>query len=136
MQEFYSNRQVGGGMMKAEALRKAQLALLQGSARISASSKARKAAPETVRIVTARARSQTRADIVYVEAKTRARIQTRPEKTLCPSLLLGASHPHRQLAIEIHNDTPHPLAVLQCGRQGTRRWRSPCGRVMGPADRS
>ena len=68
MQEFYRSRQAGVGMMKAEALRKAQLALLRGSARINAANKARQAAPETVRIVQ-RGESKMRADIVYVEAK-------------------------------------------------------------------
>jgi CHAT domain-containing protein len=72
MREFYRNRQAGGGMMKAEALRKAQLALLRGSARFSGARKARKPRPETVRIVRRngqRSEGQTRADVIYVEAK-------------------------------------------------------------------
>jgi len=85
MQEFYRNRQAGVGMMKAEALRKAQLALLRGSARISASRKARKAGADAARVViikaeSRRGESKTRADIVYVEAKNAPAYKRNPRK--------------------------------------------------------
>ncbi len=73
MQEFYRQRQAGAGMMKAEALRKAQLALLGGSARISTANKARQAGPDRARVMvragSQRGQSQTRADIIYIETK-------------------------------------------------------------------
>jgi CHAT domain-containing protein/tetratricopeptide (TPR) repeat protein len=74
MQEFYRQRQAGAGMMKAEALRKAQLALLGGSARINTSNKARDAGRDRARVMVVRAgsqrgQSQTRADIIYIETK-------------------------------------------------------------------
>jgi CHAT domain-containing protein/tetratricopeptide (TPR) repeat protein len=100
MQEFYRNRQASAGMMKAEALRKAQLTLLQGNARISSSSKARKAGPTPAHMVIIpslrhRGKIQTRADIVYVEAKNAPRYKRDPKKPFAhpyywaPVILIG-----------------------------------------------
>jgi CHAT domain-containing protein/tetratricopeptide (TPR) repeat protein len=74
MREFYRTRQLAGGMVKAEALRRAQLALLNGSARTDRPPKARQEphGPAIV-VVTAdggkRREGGTRADVIYVAAK-------------------------------------------------------------------
>jgi CHAT domain-containing protein len=73
MGEFYRKRQEDG-MVKADALRAAQLALLEGSARIMASNKRRRAGStparvEIIRNADERGRGGARSDIIYVEAK-------------------------------------------------------------------
>jgi CHAT domain-containing protein/tetratricopeptide (TPR) repeat protein len=68
MGEFYRQRQLGRGMVKAEALRQAQVALLSGAARIKPWTKARREVAPIV-VTGKRGASQTRADIIYVEAK-------------------------------------------------------------------
>ena len=72
MGEFYRKRQAGGGMVKAEALREAQLALLTGNARIKFSNKPRRAGPEPVRVEIVRKTDQRgaggkRSEIIFVE---------------------------------------------------------------------
>ena len=74
MGEFYRKRQAGGGMVKAEALREAQLALLTGNARIKFSNKPRRAGPDPARVAIVSKAEQrggrgTRSDIIFVEAK-------------------------------------------------------------------
>lgn len=70
MQEFYQNRQ-NKKVNKAEALRQAQLALLNGKAEMKSRPVVRQGTP-TVQIVVAgdkQTRDNTRADLVYLEAK-------------------------------------------------------------------
>jgi CHAT domain-containing protein len=73
MREFYRTRESADGMVKAEALRKAQLAMLKGSARVNRSTKVRKQAPNFPVMITGNdgkpRDGSTRADIVYVTEK-------------------------------------------------------------------
>ena len=94
MREFYRRRQLGGGMVKAEALRQAQLALLRGTARIKPSGKRRREA-QTIVVTGERSENQTRADIVYVEAKNAPPYKRDPRKPFAhpyywaPVILIG-----------------------------------------------
>jgi CHAT domain-containing protein len=74
MWEFYRTRQFTGGVAKAEALRKAQVALLSGSARVNRLPKARKDASDSATVVVTtndgkRRDGSTRADIIYIAEK-------------------------------------------------------------------
>ncbi|MEK6324979.1 MAG: tetratricopeptide repeat protein [Acidobacteriota bacterium] len=74
MREFYQTRQNGNGLTKAEAFRRAQLALLNGTAQTKPLPESQKGAPSPVQIVITpndgkRDSAGTRAAIVYVSEK-------------------------------------------------------------------
>ncbi|MGI8733299.1 MAG: CHAT domain-containing protein [Pyrinomonadaceae bacterium] len=74
MREFYQTRQNGQGLSKAEAFRRAQLALLNGTAETKPLPAGQKGAPPAIRIVIGEKGGKhdgggTRADVVYVDAE-------------------------------------------------------------------
>jgi CHAT domain-containing protein len=74
MREFYESRQGGEGLSKAEAIRRAQLALLNGTGETKPLPAGQKGAPPSFKIVIGenggnRDGSGTRADVVYVAAE-------------------------------------------------------------------
>jgi CHAT domain-containing protein len=74
MREFYQSRQTGAGLSKAEAVRRAQLALLNGTAETRPLPAGEKGTSQPVQIVIGekdakRDSSGTRADIIYVDAQ-------------------------------------------------------------------
>jgi CHAT domain-containing protein len=86
MKEFYAGRESQPGLTKAEALRRAQLALLDGSATTGPSSdamKGRAAGNFQLKVIpdgTGRLSPNTRADVVYVEARNARPFNVDPRK--------------------------------------------------------
>jgi CHAT domain-containing protein/Tfp pilus assembly protein PilF len=69
MREFYQTRENGGGLTKAEAFRRAQLALLNGTAQTKPLPAAQKGPSSSVQIVIGKRNGGTRGEIVYVAEK-------------------------------------------------------------------
>ena len=73
MRDFYQSRESGEHLSKAEAIRRAQLALLNGTAETKPLPARQKGGPSPIRIVIGegggkRAGNGTRSDVVYVDA--------------------------------------------------------------------
>jgi len=99
MREFYQSRQSGKGLTKAEAFRRAQVALLNGTAQTKPLPVAQKGPSSSVPIVIERdgykRGAGTRADVVYVAAKDAPAFRRDPGKPFshpyywAPFILIG-----------------------------------------------
>ncbi|MGH9971213.1 MAG: CHAT domain-containing protein, partial [Pyrinomonadaceae bacterium] len=100
MREFYESRQSGEGLSKAEAFRRAQLALLNGTAQMKPLPVAQKGASQSIPIViggdgSKRDGAGTRADVVHVAAKDAPSFKRDPSKPFAhpyywaPFILIG-----------------------------------------------